>query len=134
MLKYLLDTCVIVDLLRKKSKIDPVFFEKGSSINTITLAELYYGASKSKDPTESNQHVKNLISDFDLDIIDFDKKAGVIFGNLKSRLEATGQRLDDMDILIASTAISEGLVLVTNNIKHFSRINNLKIVSPNKDN
>lgn len=134
MSKYLLDTCVIVDLLRKKAKIDATYFEKGASINTITLSELYYGASKSLNRIKSEQQIKDLISDFDLNVIDFNKEASVVFGKLKSSLEVSGQRLDDMDILIASTAISENLILVTSNIKHFSRIKHLKVTSPNKDN
>lgn len=134
MQKYLLDTCVIVDLLRRKSAIDSSIFEKGASINSITLSELYYGANKSNNFDDSMNKLQNLISDFDLEIIDFDKSGSVIFGKLKSSLEAKGNRLDDMDLLIASTAISKEMTLVTNNIKHFKRIKNLKIISPNLEN
>lgn len=129
--KYLLDTCVIIDLLRKKSKIDPSIFEKGASVNVIVLSELYYGAAKSKDKNKSFEQVENLISDFDLEVIDFNKKASLVFGNLKSSLELKGERLDDLDLLIASTAIVENKIFVTNNLKHFKRIKELTVISPN---
>ncbi|HTK03473.1 MAG TPA: type II toxin-antitoxin system VapC family toxin [Alphaproteobacteria bacterium] len=132
--KYLIDTCVIIDLLRGKSKISPVIFEKGASINVITLSELYYGANKSNNFDKSMKQLGGLISDFDLEIIGLDENASKVFGKLKSDLETKGQRLDDMDLFIASTAISENMILVTSNTKHFVRIKNLTVISPSKDN
>ncbi len=49
------------------------------------------------------------------------------FGEFKANLELTGQSIDDMDLLIASTALTHNLILVTNNEKHFNRINGLEI-------
>lgn len=129
--KYLIDTCVIIDILRNKIKIDPGFFVNGASISAIVLSELYYGANKSNDPKRSINKLESLISDFDLEILDFDQKASGIFGRLKADLELKGERLDDLDLLIASTAIIENKVLVTSNFKHFNRIKGLSVVSPN---
>jgi predicted nucleic acid-binding protein len=50
-----------------------------------------------------------------------------IFGTMKSSLEQSGSPLDDMDLMIAATALLDNLVLVTNNLKHFQRIDGLKI-------
>ena len=50
-----------------------------------------------------------------------------IFGEIKSDLEKKDNRIEDMDILIAATALSYNLTLVTNNIKHFSNIDDLHI-------
>ncbi len=49
------------------------------------------------------------------------------FGSLKAQLEQGGNRLDDFDLVIAATAITIGYRLVTNNEKHFSRIEGLEI-------
>jgi predicted nucleic acid-binding protein len=46
---------------------------------------------------------------------------------MKSSLEQSGSPLDDMDLMIAATALLDNLVLVTNNLKHFQRIDGLKI-------
>jgi len=130
MKKYLLDTNVIVDLLRGKSSIDDYILEKGAAISVITLSELYYGANKSNNLEKHLNQIENITSDFDLDLVDFDKKASNIYGKIKSDLEKKGQRLEDIDLFIASTAISEGFTLVTNNIKHFKRIKNCTLITP----
>ena len=49
------------------------------------------------------------------------------FGQMKALLESDGQRIDDMDLLIASTALTHNLVLVTKNEKHFRRVPGLEI-------
>ncbi|WP_417914121.1 hypothetical protein [Candidatus Electronema sp. JM] len=46
---------------------------------------------------------------------------------LKAQLEATGQPVDDFDLVIASTALAHNLILVTNNIRHFQKIEGLKL-------
>lgn len=47
--------------------------------------------------------------------------------NLKPKFKKTGRIIDDMDLLIASTAIAENMILVTHNTKHFEKIPNLRI-------
>ena len=50
-----------------------------------------------------------------------------LFGNLKAELETDGNRIDDFDILIGSTALVNNLVMVTDNEKHLSRLPNITI-------
>jgi len=50
-----------------------------------------------------------------------------VFGEIKSNLERKGNILEDMDILIAATALSHNFILVTNNVKHFEKIKDLRI-------
>lgn len=130
MSKYLLDTNVIVDLLRGKSSISESILSKGASISVITLSELYYGANKSNDFNKHLNQVKELVDDLDLNLVDFDENSSEIYGRIKSDLERKGERLEDLDLLIASTAISEGSVLVTNNLKHFNRIKDCSVIPP----
>jgi predicted nucleic acid-binding protein len=52
-----------------------------------------------------------------------------IFGLLKAQLEISGNRLDDFDLIIASCAMAHNLTLVTNNTKHFQRIDGLKLAN-----
>jgi tRNA(fMet)-specific endonuclease VapC len=58
-------------------------------------------------------------------IIDINKGIIEIFGEMKAKLEASGAGTDDMDLLIASTAMYMNLSLVTNNKSHFKRIDDL---------
>jgi len=126
-LKYLLDTDVIINHIRGKKRILDVYIEKGSSISVITQAELYYGARKS---TKRNAliSVKNIIKDLKLNLLDLDEEAIDVYSKTKVKLERQGKRLDDFDILIASTAISEKLILVSENKKHFERISKLRLI------
>ena len=128
-MKYLFDTNIIIDVLRNNIELDSKFLEAGAGINTITLAELYCGVEKSQNKEKSRTKLNDLIEDFDLEIVDFGSSASIVFGKLKSLLEVKGNRLDDMDLLIASTAIAEGKTLVSNNLKHFERIKNLIVVA-----
>jgi predicted nucleic acid-binding protein len=57
------------------------------------------------------------------------KESAENFGLLKASLEKSGTRLDVFDLAIASCALAHNLTLVTNNLKHFSRIEGLKITN-----
>lgn len=46
---------------------------------------------------------------------------------MKAKLEVTGMSLDDFDLILAATALSHNLILITNNERHFKRIDGLKI-------
>jgi tRNA(fMet)-specific endonuclease VapC len=64
-----------------------------------------------------------------IEIIPVGLESTEIFGLLKAQLEFEGNRLDDFDLIIASCALSHNLTLVTNNIKHFQRIDGLKLAN-----
>ena len=55
-----------------------------------------------------------------------DIPAPEIFGQTKAYLYDTGKKVDDMDILIGSLALTKGMIVVTDNVKHFSRMQNVK--------
>ena len=125
---FLLDTDTVIYCLKgqetvirnlKNHRQDPL------KISTITLLELYYGAYKSEKVTGNLAKVKRIESDFDTIAVDF-SIAGT-FGMLKSSLETQGLPLDDFDLVIAACALTRNLVLVTNNTKHFQRVEGLKL-------
>ena len=99
--------------------------EVGSSncrISDITLAELYFGAFKSGKEKHFND-VNEISKLFEKYPIKYTRK----YGEIRWELEKQGLRIGDMDMFIAATAIEEDLVLVTGNVKHFSRFPGLKI-------
>lgn len=126
-MKYLLDTDVIVNHLRKKEKIEKNIITGGSAISIITLGELYYGAYKSINRENNLQSVKEFLEDFHIELINLSQNIMNEYAKLKSFLEIEGNRLDEFDLLIASTAIVHSLILVTHNLRHFKRILNLQI-------
>jgi tRNA(fMet)-specific endonuclease VapC len=94
-------------------------------ISAISLLELYYGAYKSKQVTANLAKLKTL--EETLDAIPVGLEVTETFGRLKSTLEKKGARLDDFDLVIASTALAYNLTLISNNTEHFSRIDGLKL-------
>ena len=130
MLKYLIDTNVIIDFWRGDLFFKNFTFGKNTSISTIVLAELYCGAEKSKNPAKERKRIEKFIKDFDIEIINVDTDTAKIYGVLRSSLEKNGIRLEDFDLIIASTALQNNMTLVTKNIKHFERLLNLDILKP----
>ena len=125
---FLIDTDIIIYSLKgittiqnwmKKNQNIPKF------ISVVTYGELIYGARKSKHP-EKNIATVNRVAEL-FQVIDINKEIVEIFGEIKAKLEIAGTRIDDMDLLIASTAMYMNFSLVTNNKNNFDRINDLVI-------
>ena len=95
------------------------------SISVTTLMELYYGAYKSEKISANLVKIKTL--EQSIETISIGLESTEIFGLLRAQLEASGNRLDDFDLIIASCAMANNLTLVTNNTKHFERIDGLKL-------
>ena len=122
---YLLDTCICIALLKKSPSVIQRLREVGThncKISDITLAELYFGAFKSGNEKHFNDvsEISKLFKKFP---IQYMRK----YGEIRWELERQGLRIGDMDMFIVATAIEEELILVTDNIKHFSRIPGLKV-------
>lgn len=94
-------------------------------VSAITVAELYFGAHNSAKPLENCQLLDELL--VDLQVLKFDATAGRHFGVIKAQLKQSGNIINDSDLFIAATALSQKLILVTNNERHFRRISGLEI-------
>ncbi len=124
---YLLDTDIVVFLFRNKkgianrlSAIDPqmVF------ISEITVAELEYGNYQSGRYEENKEMLDMFLSS--VNVLPF-SVAIPLYAKERFRLNSLGQNIQDFDLLIGCTSVAEGLVMVTNNVKHFSRIEGILI-------
>ncbi len=126
---FLVDTDIIIYWLNDKyPQIDRKIRTVGDDkifISSITIAELFYGAYNSSNFVKNLQLINKLISD--INTINVDPKAGKQFGSMKADLKKSGYIINDSDLFIAATAISNDMVLVTNNERHFRRIKNLII-------
>jgi len=126
---YLLDTNICIYFLKGRyglvEKIQRIGIEN-FYISEITVAELKYGIEKSTTPDKNRLVVYELIDKL---------KKLPIFGALdvyakeKARLKKGGNIVDDFDLLIGATAIFNNMILVTNNEKHFTRLQNIKVVN-----
>lgn len=127
---YLLDTDTVIFAFKGNAGIKKNLREHlhdTLKISVITLMELYYGAYKSTRITGNLARIRTFESS--IDVIPLTTASAQTFGALKATLESSGIPLDDFDLSIASCALAHNLVLVTNNTKHFQRVNGLKVVN-----
>lgn len=94
-------------------------------ISIVTLMELCYGAYKSQKVTANLSKIRELEQSFE--IIPLNMESVVLFGRIKAQLETNGIRIDDLDLMIASCAVAHNLILVTNNTKHFKRVEGIRL-------
>lgn len=134
-MEYLLDTNICIYIIKKKPEIVLEKFKTfhlGSiGISTITLAELQYGIRKSSNPDKNLMALNQFL--IPLEIIDFDYKATIEYGLIRTELEKKGTPIGPLDTLIGAHALSLGLTIVTNNKKEFERIEGLKIENWTKE-
>lgn len=129
MKKYLLDTNICIYHLKGQFELDKKILAVGLEncyISVITLAELKFGVSNSAESRKENNQ-KTLDNFLDsLDIISLEDCLD-IFAEIKTQLKKSGNIIDNFDLLIASTALAHEMILVTRNVKHFQRIENLQL-------
>ncbi len=128
MLRYLLDTNIVIYVLKRRPVAVLATFNDNASrmaISSITLAELLHGAEKSSRVSENLAVVEDFCSR--LDVLPYGPKAAQHYGAIRAALEKRGQPIGVNDIHIAAHARSEGLVLVTNNMGEFLRVPGLEV-------
>ena len=128
-MKYLLDTNIIAYIIKKRpvevfDKLQSVEWEE-IAISSIVVAELWFGVAKSQHKEQNKIALENFLAPFT--ILDFDTKAAEQYAFVRVDLEAKGTIIGANDLLIAAHALSQELILVTNNVKEFGRVENLKI-------
>lgn len=126
MIKYLIDTDVLIDHIRGREYLDPKIISEDLAMSIITLGELLYGAYKSVNPERSLEKVNGLFT-IGIEIENLDTQIIDDYAKQKIDLEKSSQRLDEFDLLIGCTAKVKNLVLITRNRNHFKRIKGLKL-------
>jgi len=123
MLKYLLDTNIVIYVIKQRPVEALEIFNRHQgrmAISSITLAELVHGAEKSSDVSRNIAVVEDFVSR--LAVLAYDDKAAWQYGNIRATLEKVGQPIGVNDLHIAAHARSNGLTLVTNNLREFERV------------
>jgi tRNA(fMet)-specific endonuclease VapC len=126
MLRYLLDTNTCIDVIKRRPESLLERFNSSSShlaMSSITLAELLHGAEKSSDPQRSLAVVEDFCSR--LEVLAYGAKAAQHYGQIRSALERRGTPIGGNDLHIAAHARSEGLTLVSNNLREFEQVDGL---------
>ena len=127
---YLLDTDTVIYVLKGAPALEKNLrrhYHDPMKISVITLMELYYGAYQSQKVTSNLAKIKTLENS--LEVIPLGQEIIEVFGRQKAQLEKRGTPLDDFDLILGCCALAHNLILVTNNVKHFKRIESLKVTN-----
>ena len=128
-MKFLLDTNICIYIIKQKPlEVLEKFnnYQVGDiGISSITVAELEFGVQKSQFPTKNKQALAQFL--LPLQIANFDNAAAIVYGDIRAKLEKQGTPIGSLDTLIAAYALSLPVTVITNNIKEFSRVPNLKL-------
>ena len=128
-MKYLLDTNICIYIINEKPKKVLKKFEQypvsDFAISSITHAELQYGVEKSKKRNKNQTALDEFL--LPLTVLPFQGKSLMKnCGIVRVFLESKGKTIGPLDTLIAAHALSLDLTIISNNIKEFSRVQNLK--------
>ncbi|MGB7806729.1 MAG: PIN domain-containing protein, partial [Actinomycetota bacterium] len=110
-----------LQLIRRLASVAP----SDQCTTSITLGELVYGATKAGNASLA-ERVQVLVTHA-LHIMSFDAEAAQVYGSLRASLESSGKRLAEPDLRIASIALARDLTLVTGNVRHFARVQALRV-------
>jgi tRNA(fMet)-specific endonuclease VapC len=98
------------------------------AVSIVSYGELFDGGVAMPDPEQRIAQLAEFLDEFEL--LGLDPSTMRIFAQVRNQLRHRGQIIPDFDILIASTALQHDLTLLTRNIRHFSRIPNLRLYLP----
>ena len=89
-------------------------------VPAMVRAELMLGAAKSRDPSRTSELVEAFLAPFEL--LSFDRAAAGHYAEIRHQLEAKGKPIGPNDLVIAATARSRNLTLITHNLREFGRV------------
>lgn len=126
---FLLETNICIFAIKKKSQklLDQIAdnVKSGMYIPSLTIAEMEYCISNSMHPERNWMAWLEFLTIFE--VLDFTEKDAIPYGTLKTKLKRSGKLIGPIDMLLAGQAISNNLILITNNTKEFSRVKDLEI-------
>ncbi len=128
--RYLIDTDWAIQYLNAHSKTVADLDARradGIGISMISVAELYEGAFYARDPGTSERKLRDFLAGVSKFAID--EQTCRILGRERGRLRSARKIIGDFHVMIAATALQHGLTLLTNNRRHFDRIEALRLES-----
>ena len=128
-MKYLLDTNVWIDYLTGRYPTVVTRIQESPPddlcLSSVVMAELRYGAEKSKRKRLNHDLLDTLARD--VRCVDFDLDGARAYGELRTAVEKRGTPLGPYDMMIAAHARSLGLIVVTDNEREFRRVRSLQV-------
>ena len=127
-MKLLLDTNICIHLIKNnppevKRRFDSLRLGD-VGISAISVAELHYGAAKSAAVAKNARALEAFL--LPLEILPFDAESAAAYGPIRANLERWGVPIGSLDLLIAAQAMANDLILITNKLKEFARIQGIR--------
>lgn len=125
---YVLDTNILIYFFKGVGNVPHRLLSvspKDIGVPAIVIYELEYGIARSSSPTKRQEQMEELCSL--VKVLPFGRAEAKVTADIRAKLEKKGTPIGPHDLLIAGTAIANNAVLVTNNIKEFSRVPKLQI-------
>lgn len=129
---YLLDTTILIDLLRQKKDVWNFIADHSKDkfmTSAICEAEVWEGVYREKEANfdKKKKVLEDLLASL-FQIVPFDSKQAKISGQIRASLSIKGDLPGDIDVLIGAATMANDAILLTKNVKHFSRIPGLEVL------
>ena len=129
-MRYLVDTDWVIDYQHERprtvNRLDALL-PQGVGLSIVSLAELYEGHLSSADPQAQERALLSFLAG--VRVVPLDADVCRLFARERRRLRVEGNLISDLDLLIGCTALRHGLTLLSNNRRHFERLQGLNIIS-----
>ena len=130
--QYLLDTNILIDFIKEVPSVVEHILQVGTHrccMSVIFLHELYIGAYLAGEKKEEYyareiERINTLLQYFT--VLDLDAR-GEEYARIKYMLRKKGKPVDEFDMVIAGHAVYAGLTVVTDNLKHFENMPDVKV-------
>ena len=128
-MKYMLDTNICIYAVKKKfaalSEILAAHSSEDVVVSSIVKTEIEYGICKSSFPEKNRLAFEKFLKN--ISVLPFDEKAAAEYGEIRTQLEKLGKPIGGNDLFIAAHCRALNYVLVSHNLKEFSRVENLRL-------
>ena len=125
--RFMLDTDIVSYFMRDEGGVAERLLRLPATdlcVSAITVAELAFGASRR---AASKIHRKIGIFTRMIMVMPFDEACAIEFGRVAAESMKRGVPIGQMDAMIAAHALTLDVTLVTNNVRHFSRVRGLRV-------
>ena len=127
-MRYLLDTNTCIYIIKRSPEQVMLRFKRlrvgDVGVSAITVCELQFGVSNSSQPEKNQRALTEFLGP--LEILDFPAAASVVYGEIRTHLQRAGTPVGRYDLLLAAHALQRELTLVTNNVREFLRVPDLR--------
>lgn len=127
----ILDTTFLVDVLRGSQSVTEAMEEVDKTgtgaVSSISVMEVWEGIRLADASNQERQRVKQLLEE--VREVEFDRHCAIQAGEISAELRQTGSQIEPPDVMIAGTALANDMPVVTRNVEHFERIEELEILT-----